>query len=305
MMKLPAGWYAFASPKELSWKKPNSLRRFGIDWVVWRSLNKTWVAQEDRCPHRSAKLSLGRIVGNCIECPFHGFRFDSEGICTFVPEIKRDSPGLKLESYVLTEKYNFFWINWGNSQSSEIPWFSELENGVFSYSSHTSCWKKHFSRCVESQLDYVHLPFVHSNSIGRGFDPSRSVTWKLQDSTIRVYLGDEGPTTGYFEFRYPNIWKLSISPKMVQTLMFVPVDENETWIYSRAYHCFTRVPILREWMAWFFAQITNPYILAQDRRVVLSQDPDDVRNAHGERLFPSDRAIIAFRKWFKGVNDVS
>ena len=128
-----------------------------------------------------------------------------------VPEIKRDSPGLKLESSILIEKHDFLWMNWGNSQSSEIPWFSELENADFSYSTHKSRWKKYFSRCVENQLDYAHLPFVHSNSIGRGFDPSRNVTWKLEGDAIRVYLGDEGPSTGYFEFRYPNVWKLFIT----------------------------------------------------------------------------------------------
>lgn len=305
-MELPAGWYAFASPKELSPHRPHALRRFGEDWVVWRSANQGWIAQVDRCPHRSAKLSLGRIEGNCIECPFHGFQFNSQGLCTWVPEIKRDSPGLKIESSVLIEKHDFLWIHWGRNQgpspSPEIPWFSELESSDFTFSSHTGRWKKHFSRCVENQLDYAHLPFVHSNSIGRGFDPSRNVTWHLKDDSIRVYLGEEGPATGYFEFRYPNVWKLFISPKMVQTLMFVPVDENETWIYARAYHRFTRIPILREFIAWVSAQLVNPYILGQDRRVVLSQEPGDVRKAHGEHLFPSDRAITAFRKWLKGAS---
>lgn len=300
-MTLPSGWYAFAAPSELKPNRPNLLRRFGENWVIWKSKTLDWIAQSDRCPHRSASLSGGQVLDNCIVCPFHGFRFDPSGSCTFVPEINRNAPGLKLKTFSLVEKNEFLWIRWGSPISTEISWFSELENSGFTYRSSKHIWKQNFSRCVENQLDYAHLPFIHSKSIGRNFNPAKKVTWKLEKTFLRVYLGEEGPQTGYFEFRYPNIWKLSISDKMVQTLMFIPVNEDETWIYARAYHRFTQLPILKEMIAWVSAHVANPFILSEDQRVVLTQDPRDVRTAKEEHLFPSDRAIQEFRKWLQEV----
>jgi renierapurpurin 18,18'-hydroxylase len=297
-MKMPEGWYAFVSPSELNLNRPTALRRMGMNWVVWRKSNGQWIAQKDQCPHRSARLSLGWVEGDCIRCPFHGFSFNDEGQCTYVPEIDRAAPGLKVETYHLIEKTDFLWIPWRNPQQKSPSWFDELDHSEFTYCQSRHRWANHFSRCVESQLDYVHLPFVHKNSIGKGFDPQRQVVWKLSPEALRVDLGPEGSGKGFFEFRFANVWRLVISEKMVQTLMFVPVDENETLIYARAYHKFTRIPILRQLIAWVSARIANPYILAQDQRVVLSQLAGDVREAEkDEMLLPSDRAIQAFRRW--------
>lgn len=59
VMTLPAGWYAILFSSEVSAKKPKSIKRFGIDMVIWRTKSGNVVAQEDRCPHRGAK---------CIGC---------------------------------------------------------------------------------------------------------------------------------------------------------------------------------------------------------------------------------------------
>ena len=298
-MTLPPGWYAFADPREFSRKHPTHIRRFGEDWVIWWHSSGQWIAQVDRCPHRGARLSLGSIHEDCIQCPFHGFRFDHTGKCSYVPEIKRDAPGLLVATFALTERFDFLWINWGQSAQKEIPWFSDLQTAGYTYASAKKTWKKHFTRSVENQLDYAHLPFVHASSIGRSFDPTLKVQWQFDQDALRVVLGSEKDSTGYFEFRFPNVWKLFISPKLVQTLMFVPVDENETCIYSRSYHRFTTIPVLKQAIAWISAKWANPWILAQDERVVISQMPNDVRDARDEQLFPSDRAIQAFRKMLK------
>jgi phenylpropionate dioxygenase-like ring-hydroxylating dioxygenase large terminal subunit len=299
-MKLRSGWYAWASLKELSKTQPRALRRMGENWVVWwSSQSQSWVAQRDRCPHRGARLSLGTVRDGRIQCPFHGLEFDSAGECAWVPEIGRNAPGMSLKTLRLIERADFICAPWGQPTETEIPWFAELEDKEWTYGSYTRLWAQHFSRCVENQLDYAHLPYVHANSIGRGFDLKRQRTFEFSDQGIRVLFGDESTQEGYFEFRYPNVWRLWISRLMVQTLMFVPVDDSQTLIYSRSYHRFTQIPWIRDWIAWFSAKVVNPYILAQDQRVVLGQEPGDVTASDEEFLLPSDRAIGAFRKWLK------
>jgi len=117
------------------------------------------------------KLSLGSIKDDCVSCPFHGFRFDSSGKCVWVPEIGRDAPALRIRTHQLREQHGFLWIAWGKTDG-DIPWFEELREPDFSFSWSIHDWAQHFTRCVENQLDYAHLPFIHRTTIGGGFDPT-------------------------------------------------------------------------------------------------------------------------------------
>ena len=298
-MLLPPGWYVCGSVSEFSTKKPNAVRRFAVNWVVWRTSQGQWIAQEERCPHRSAKLSLGRIKNDRITCPFHGFEFDQNGTCAFVPEIRKAAAGIRLKSYELRESQGFLWFPWKITEMEnnqyDTPWFEDL-GPELTFSTSIYVWEQSFSRCVENQLDYAHLPFVHSNSIGRGFDPSIKVGFTLDEEKLHVDLGDPTTAKGFFEFRFPNIWQLHVSERMKQFLAFVPVEENETRIYVRAYHGLTRLPVLRQLIAWMMVPV-NSYILGQDHFVVIGQEPRDVLKARDEKLMPSDRAIRAFREW--------
>jgi phenylpropionate dioxygenase-like ring-hydroxylating dioxygenase large terminal subunit len=65
-------------------RKPHGIERLGKSLVAWRDEAGEVVLQEDRCVHKGAKLSLGRAVDGCIECPYHGLRFDASGDCTLV-----------------------------------------------------------------------------------------------------------------------------------------------------------------------------------------------------------------------------
>lgn len=70
----PSGWYAILHISEIPKNKPYGCIRFGLPIVIWKDGDEI-IVMEDRCPHRSAKLSLGKICDNKIRCPFHGFEF--------------------------------------------------------------------------------------------------------------------------------------------------------------------------------------------------------------------------------------
>lgn len=282
------------------------MRRFGLDLVVWRTQAGQWVVQEDRCPHRSAQLSLGRIEKDCLSCPFHGFQFNAHGRCELIPEVGKAAPGLQVRTFPVLEKSMFLWVYWGDQSGDdhfkvpeEIPWFFDLDHAPLAYGQVKHRWMAHFTRCVENQLDYVHLPFVHRKTIGRGLDPKKKVTWEISEKKIRLLLNPEDSETSFFEFLYPNVWRLYIQPKLVQVVFFVPVDEQETAIYQRSYQGFLQVAGLRKAVAWLSAQM-NRVILGEDYGVVRSQHPSDVRLAQDERLVASDRGIQAFRAWISG-----
>ncbi|HNG76975.1 MAG TPA: aromatic ring-hydroxylating dioxygenase subunit alpha, partial [Candidatus Obscuribacter sp.] len=296
-MQLPRGWYVLAASHEVKSGKPLSLRVLGRDLVFWRNEGKL-VVMADRCPHRSASLSLGRLRQGCIECPFHGFRFSAEGDCKHIPETGKGAENLKVEVLACLERHGFIWHYYGSAApSGEPPWFEELgaETGLV-YSERCHTWPMHITRCVENQLDYAHLPFVHANTIGGNLDVSRSVEFELDAETIKFYPGGKKAPVSGISFIFPAFWRLAIVPgRFMQMIAFVPVDDNETRIYLRGYQKFVTLPVLSD-LFGLLVQAQNSVILNQDRAVVLSQKPANVMAAGDENLYQSDRGIAHFRK---------
>src|ERR1700730_1637942 len=73
--------------------------------VMFRQYDGTVVALADRCPHRFAPLSMGRVVGDSIECGYHGMRFNSMGTCVRNP-MTESPPGKAslVRSYPIVER---------------------------------------------------------------------------------------------------------------------------------------------------------------------------------------------------------
>ena len=89
-------WIPIASARALRGLGPQQIRVMGLDLAVWNS-GEAWSVMTDACPHRLAPLSQGRVdpETGCIECPYHGWQFDTEGNLTKLPhaeaEIKIDT----------------------------------------------------------------------------------------------------------------------------------------------------------------------------------------------------------------------
>lgn len=297
-MILPEGWYAVAESNELKRGRPLNLECFGMPLVLWRCADSSPVAMVDRCPHRSAKLSLGEIVDeSAIRCPFHGFEFSADGSCGFVPETESASTNLVVKTFDVRDQYNFIWMWCGSSiPSDEVSWFPALLKADWSYASQAHVWPTHISRCVENQLDYAHLPFVHRNTIGHNAKVSKLVEFDLGNDSICFFPGGRNKQQASIEFRFPNVWMLTIIPEQfAQVIAFVPMSERSTKLYLRSYQSFCKLPglasIVNTIIRW-----QSRSIIQQDRRVVLSQFPQNSMVSTDEKLFPSDGAIIHFRK---------
>lgn len=299
-MNVPDAWYVVASSNEIG-RKPFSASLFSEKFVLWRDSTGELHMQSDACPHRAASLSLGEVVDNCIRCPFHGFTFDATGACSLVPERGRPAPNLKVETHAVLERNGFVWVKRGNDLPESPPWFEELNDGLASYQSIHE-WPTHFTRCVENQLDYAHLPFVHRKTIGRGLDVSGTRRIDCNDRLIRMYVDRENSDVPTIQFIFPNLWLLTIRPReFFQFIAFVPAAPDRTRLYLRAYQGFISLPLLTPLLGPIF-NWSNTVILNEDRRVVLSQRPLDTSDAANEKLFPSDRAIDHFRRLWRESN---
>ena len=302
-MQLPDAWYVVASSDEIR-KKPHQVGLFSRKFVLWRNSSGEIIMQDDVCPHRSASFSLGDVVDDCIRCPFHGFAFDEKGSCSFIPETGKPAPNLQIESFQVVERHGFVWLKRGDNLPESPPWFSELNDKLVSHQS-IHQWPTHISRCVENQLDYAHLPFVHKKTIGRDVNVLGPRRIDCNERKISMYVNSQSDEIPTIQFMFPNLWMLTIKNKrFYQFIAFVPVAHGVTRIYLRAYQGMFTFPPLSPLLQPFFNYL-NAVILNEDRRVVLSQIPLDTSEVHNEKLFPSDKAIKHFRElWKETVRDL-
>jgi 5,5'-dehydrodivanillate O-demethylase len=79
-------WQPVAATAELTDEKPiMKLRVLGEDLVLYKGTDGGYGLVGEQCPHRFASLSYGRVEGNCIRCPYHGWKYDAEGHCVEMP----------------------------------------------------------------------------------------------------------------------------------------------------------------------------------------------------------------------------
>jgi len=308
-------WYAVMDSREVKKGKPVGVTRMGEKLVLWRREDGTAACIADRCCHRGASLSAGKICEGHVQCPFHGFEYDASGRVVRIPANGKNTPvpeRYQVKHYEVREKGGFIWLWWGEPKEElpPLPFFEELES--FRYAQIIDPWPVHYSRCIENQLDVMHLPFVHHNTIGTGHKTLVNgpvVRWNSDMMTFYVYnVVDDGTTVPLkpeevtdpeklfsLKFQFPNIWQNLISDKVRVFAAFVPVDEENSLVYLRFYQNISRVPGLSQ-LITFFGKFFSRIVLHQDRRVVVTQLPKKTAYVMNEKLAQGDRPIVEYRR---------
>jgi phenylpropionate dioxygenase-like ring-hydroxylating dioxygenase large terminal subunit len=138
--------------------------------VLFRGAGGAVVAMEDRCPHRRAPLSMGKVVEGGIECLYHGIRFAPSGACARIPTQADIPAGMKVKTYPVVERHHWVWIWMGDpalADPATIPDFHYLstpdEWGAKGTVMHV---KAGWQLIVDNLLDLTHLATVHASTIG-------------------------------------------------------------------------------------------------------------------------------------------
>lgn len=307
-------WYAILPSKAIKRDRIIGVKRLNMDLAVFRNGEGKVGCVTDQCTHRGAALSVGKVVGNCIQCPFHGLTFSVSGDCTSIPANGRASKEnisrYNVRSWPIIEKNEIIYMWYGDAENvtGEPPFFYDDMDSSWTYSELEDHWNSHYSRCIENQLDVVHLPFVHHNTIGRGnktlvngprieFVPSGFITSANneldQGQTPRPAEECEIKET-YLEFLFPNIWMNHISDKIKIMIFFAPVDEENTVLYIRFYDKLTGFRPIDGFVA-LLGKPANLVIERQDKRVVITQRPKASAYRSNEMLLSGDGPIIKYR----------
>lgn len=317
---IPNQWYAVLESREVPRGKPIGATRLGERLVFWREGRGKVACLRDLCVHRGAMLSAGKLCGDRVQCPFHGFEYDRSGRCTKIPAHGHGAAvpeRFRVRQLPAREEHGWIFVWWGelpgDSEASlpPVPFFDDIDDSFSTATAHQH-WAVHYSRAVENQLDVMHLPFPHHNTIGRGGKvvvDGPIVEW-LDTNKMRFYVFnrrddgtparkaeelDRDTAAVHLDFVFPNLWQNHLGDKLRITAAFVPVDEGNCVVYIRLHQKILRVPLLRSLFNWVMMRF-NGIILSQDRRVVLTQQPVKTSLKMGELLVQGDRPIALYRQ---------
>jgi len=202
---------------------PKAFRLSNKNYVVWKS-EKKYYCMPDRCPHRAAKLSAGRIVEKTIECPYHGWRFDKHGVCTTIPQLDSAKPIPKschLPILPVQMVDGILWIAEKGIRNDPIDFqYTKDRNAVVSNYYLEAPYNYYLQ--VENLLDPAHLHFIHD-----GFQGDRT---KASHIVVKHMYEDDTKLYGYFEhtsntpdieisFLKPYVVDVSIRDKNTKTIL--------------------------------------------------------------------------------------
>jgi vanillate O-demethylase monooxygenase subunit len=145
------------------------VRLLGEDWAVARIGGRV-VALVDRCAHRFTPLSGGRVVDDCLECPYHGYRFDADGRCTLIPAL---GPGATIPpkaavaaAHSVVERYGLVWLA-PEEPLTGIVDVPEWDDPAFVVAPlPDQVWSAGAGQMTENFLDLTHFPYLHVGTFG-------------------------------------------------------------------------------------------------------------------------------------------
>lgn len=197
MSHVQNGWYLVAWSEEIS---SMLMQRWIADHPVclYRLTDGTPVALEDRCPHRKYPLSLGRLDDDVIECSYHGYRIDGQGVCVGVAEHK-ETPRAQVRRFPLVERHGVVWIWPGDPDRADVGLLPDtwwLSDPGWTHVHGLVPLRARHRLLVENLLDLSHETFLHPSSIGNAAVAATPMTVTAQDGKVffsRRMVGIDAP----------------------------------------------------------------------------------------------------------------
>ncbi|KAJ3068785.1 hypothetical protein HDU98_008105 [Podochytrium sp. JEL0797] len=316
-------WYPLILGNTLKAQTPDRYYILGDPIVLYRDpATKSPIAFADKCPHRSAPLSTGRIMDGKLECRYHGWQFDTNGSCTKVPSNKKIPANAKVRKYPTVESEGFIWIWPGDLDAmtkSPKPaiyfpkvkkdWIPRIGCEVLDIDS---------SLLNENFLDPAHIPFTHDKTIGKRSNATTlSINCNFIDKTAEgLGIGIEGLANQperpdlmkiqqKFQFLTPCIVSLDFGDLGDQTFYSVPTKKGHChFIYIQRFSFLQGLEknFLGRWILdWYNPSYTRK-ILMEDYEMLKGQQE---RLAAGANAMNSpvvaDLMIKTYRNWWRKV----
>lgn len=178
-------WYIAAYSHEIKRELfPRTL--LGEPVVMFRKLDGSIAAIADRCSHRRAALSRGRLIGDQVQCTYHGLVFDHDGTCASIPGQDVIPTRACIRSYPIVEKDGFVWIWTGEpslADKENVPDYFMCSSPKCAGKSFVNHVKGDYLLAIENLLDLSHLSYLHPQAFDADISQYRPQT-KVENNVV-------------------------------------------------------------------------------------------------------------------------
>ena len=325
-------WYVACQASDLTYgaQRPIKVTMLGQQFALWRDSKGEIRCVSNTCSHRSGALADGRIRGDCVECPYHGWTFNGDGSCVRLPSLGPDAKipnRTRIDAYPVDERYGLVFVFLGDLPESERPPIQpapECDDPDWRFITLTMDWNIDYKRSVENTIDPAHNEFTHpthgflgvkedyeveditleDTDWGTGFmNPMKSPPLVQRD--MREESGREGDGVTY-------AGSGSHGPNVTWTYIHI---SDKAWFHGFAFHTPVSAKLDRIFVLFGrnFMQHTKYdktfedrglFIAEQDRYVLEPMNPPMTPiNSKNEFLVPADKAIARYREFCQDWED--
>ncbi len=165
-------WYVAEECNKLG-ESPILVRILGQDLVLFRDQSGEVRCLSNVCIHRGGSLAHGKLKGDCVECPYHGWQFNGAGECTRIPSMGQNAKipsRAKVDAYPTRELYGLIFVFLGDLPEEERPPIMEIpewgEDG-WRATFQRFDWNFDYKRSIENAVDLAHNEFTHTTQVQR------------------------------------------------------------------------------------------------------------------------------------------
>ncbi len=238
-------WHPVAMSRDLESGKAMPIRVMGERFTLYRGETGTPHVVGFRCAHRSAQLSIGRVLDDCIQCMYHGWKYDGDGKCVERPGEKHPGPVAEanIPAYPTGEHLGLVYAYLGAGEAPAFPPFEGYKE-VGMIENHALDFPSNWFQTMENHFDETHIAFVHSfsgshDNLGRRFELPEIKVYETDYGMVRETRvpGGEMRATLYL---LPNIMRILI-PTFSELagiggwrdsyIILVPTDDENHRVY--------------------------------------------------------------------------
>ena len=184
-------WYVAAYSREVT-SAPLARELLGTPVVLFRNSRGEPGAIFDRCPHRGMPFSEGQVVGDALQCPYHGMEFDATGRCIHIPSSQMIPARMCVPGYPLREQLGLVWIWMGDPDRADSTPLPDLRRWGFGKPG----WHWEMAVCLDVEANYLlplenlldasHITFLHKGQIDQGLVASHPFEVSVDGADLRV-----------------------------------------------------------------------------------------------------------------------
>ena len=310
VFRLDRYWYVVCASDELKPGRVLARTVLGLPLVLFRGRGGTAGALLDRCPHRNVPLSGGRVVGEHLQCPYHGWEFDPQGACKKVPGlcVEGEPTARSAQTLPVSERDGSVFV-WGSLDHPPegAPFALRALGPGYTTVRRSVVFPGSLHQSIENALDVPHTAFLH-RGLFRGAGKTNRITAVLTRSATMVeaeYQGEPRPeglagrllapgggTVQHWDrFHMPGIaeveYRMGDTTHFLVTSFMTP--ESDFVTRAHAVVCF-KLPL----PGWLIKPLIMPVAMAvfrQDQRILGAQS-ETIRRFGGERFISTEIDLL-------------